>query len=382
MHLFKAQDSKHPALDVALRFLRHMTSMTTMMFNVTAAGMNAMMGNYNNWRAENGAKVALGNKRLFGEVGKHKVDKDYAYGGVNPYAVDILRKYKIVSTDYDSNPKAYIGRLFESLGHGLTRMGEFQVQGSMFLGLMSDEEYNSFEYKKDKHGIDQLVVKEGVDEAKLKERLLGYKNRVSDIQGKYADKDRRNIMNSELGKAAFQFKIWLPDFIIERFGNEYINADGEVKKGSWRDFSADAFKELRDQIRDQGVWEFLTTAEEPKDEEGKLKYKKAKNMMANLKGAMFTAMFMILASQNDDDKKKRKQADLTEIALGNLLFVLDPDQLKYTLTKPIAALGTAEKFVDAYQALLEANTDKLGKTAARLVPGNKLYRQIEDLAKD
>lgn len=366
MHLFKAQDSKHPALDVALRFLRHMTSMTTMMFNVTAAAMNAFMGNYNNWRAENGGKVALGNKRLFGEVGKHKVDKDYAYGGVNPYAVDILRKYKIVSTDYDSNPKAYVGRLFESLGHGLTRMGEFQVQGSMFLGLMSDEEYNSFEYKKDKHGIDQLVVKEGVDEAKLKEKLLGYKNRVSDIQGKYAEKDRRNIMNSELGKTAFQFRVWIPDWWKERFGEEYITADGEVKRGSWREFTGDALKELRKQVNEQGVKAIWNN----------------KNAMSNLKGAMAVALFMSLSHANDDDKKKRKKVDMLDQALGNLLFIFDPDQSKYMISNPIASIGTMNKFIDAFQAVIEMDVDKFEKNAVRLVPGNKLYRQIEDLAKD
>lgn len=352
MHLFKEANSKSPELDAALKFLRFFTSATTMMFNIPAAGWNAFMGNYNNWRSENSKKVGIGNKRLFGK------------GIVDKYSVDILKKYKVVSSDYDSNPKFNIGGAFSELGHLLTRLGEFQIQGSMFLGLMSEDEYNSFEYKKDKHGVEQLVVKEGVDESALKEKLLGYKNRVSDIQGKYAEKDRRNILNSELGKAVFQFKLWVNDWFRERYADEYIDLNGETKRGSWREFTGEAFAELRNQIKEEGPVAFF----------------KNKNAMSNLKGLMFTTMFLILASNDDDDKKKKSR--IAEEALGNLLFVFDPEQLKYTLKNPIASVGTVVKFIDASEALFKGDFEKAGKGAVKLTPANKIIKTYERLIGD
>lgn len=383
MHLFKAENTTDPVLDSVLKFLRHVTSATTMMFNVKASGFNLLMGLYNNWRAENNAKVRLGHKRLFGEAGKHKVNKDYAYGTINPYAVDILRKYKIVSTDADSNPKNSVGRLFEKLGHGLTRYGEFQIQGSMFLGLLSEGEYDSFKYIKDKHGVDHLVVKEGVDEAALKEKLLSYKDKVSDIQGKYAEKDRRNIMNGELGKAAFIFRVWIPDWWKIRFGKEYINADGKTVKGSWRDFTTDAFKELRDFVKEEGAINALVTGKTSLDENGNPKEmpQAAKNFMANMKGAMTVAFIYSLSLMGGDDEK-RKKGDLLSQALGNLLFIFDPETARFTITNPSAAIGTVNKFFDTFEAALDGDYEKLGKSGVKLIPGNKLYRQIEEMNKD
>jgi len=383
MHLFKAENTTDPVLDSVLKFLRHVTSATTMMFNVKASGFNLLMGLYNNWRAENNAKVRLGHKRLFGEAGKHKVNKDYAYGTINPYAVDILRKYKIVSTDADSNPKNSVGRLFEKLGHGLTRYGEFQIQGSMFLGLLSEGEYDSFKYIKDKHGVDHLVVKEGVDEAALKEKLLSYKDKVSDIQGKYAEKDRRNIMNGELGKAAFIFRVWIPDWWKIRFGKEYINADGKTVKGSWRDFTTDAFKELRDFVKEEGAINALVTGKTSLDENGNPREmpQAAKNFMANMKGAMTVAFIYSLSLMGGDDEK-RKKGDLLSQALGNLLFIFDPETARFTITNPSAAIGTVNKFFDTFEAALDGDYEKLGKSGVKLIPGNKLYRQIEEMNKD
>lgn len=387
MHILKEINTTVPELDATLKFLRGLTSATTMMFNIPAGVMNIFMGVYNNWRAENGGKVALGNKRLFGAK------------GINPYAKDILKKYKVVSTDYDSNPKLYVGRLFDNLGHAVTQLGEFYIQGSMFLGLMTEEDYNSFEYKKDKHGVEQLVIKDSLskeERAALEERLLNYKNTVSDIQGKYADKDRRNIMNSELGKAIFQFKVWMPDFWRMRFGEEYITQDGQVKKGSWRDFTTDAFKELREQVKDQGLKDFLLTAKDPvwtaeelskmtekemkekgvtEDSVGQLKYPGAKNLMANLKGLVIVGTVMIFRYQDDD--KKKKKVDFAEQALGNLLFILDPDQARYLVKSPFAFVGTVTKAIDAVEALGKGDLDKAGSTAFKLTPANKVVKSYE-----
>jgi hypothetical protein len=375
LHLFKNPKQITPEIDVALRFLRNLTSMTTMMYNIPAGTLNLFMGLYNNWRAENSEKVATGHARLFGKLGKHKMNLDYGLGTINPYAIDILRKFHVVSTDLDSNPKINIARTFTELGHALTRYGEFQIQGSMFLGLMTKEEYDSFEYKKNKQGIDELVFKDNITPAEqkaLKEKFIAYKNRVSDIQGKYADIDRRNIMNGEAGKAAFTFKVWLPDFIRIRFGNRYIDANGKTKEGSWRTVTGEGLAELRKQIKEnggyaKGVKNTFFTNEENKSQE-------AKNVLSNLKGLMAVVFFWAMANQDDDDKKRKKTALDAQAALEQLLFVLNPNTLKWTVTRPVAAMGTVEKFINVADDVLKADADKLEKDIMKLIPANKALK--------
>ena len=83
----------------------------------------------------------------------------------------MLKKFQVVSQDYESNPKLFAGRLFDDMAFGLTRIGEYYIQGSMSLGMMSEADYNSFEIKDG-----ELVVKEGVDEKKLKEKMISYED--------------------------------------------------------------------------------------------------------------------------------------------------------------------------------------------------------------
>ena len=375
MHLFKNPKENTPEIDVALRFLRGLTSATTMMFNVPAGVLNLFMGVYNNWRAENSAKVAIGHKILFGKFGKHKVNKDYAYGSINPYAVDILRKFDVVSNDFDSNPKFNVLKFFTELGHALTRYGEFQIQGSMFLGLMKKEEYESFEYKKNKQGIDELVFKETLTEAEkkaLKEKMISYKKRVSDIQGKYADKDRRNIMNGELGKAVFQFKVWMPDWFRLRFGKRHIDEFGQTQEGSWTTVFNGGLSELRKQIKSKGFKETFLTNQENKSLE-------AKNILSNIKGLMAVAFFWSLANMDDDDDNRKKTALDAQNAYSQLMFIFDPNTLKWTATRPVAALGTVEKLINIVQDISDADAKKALKDARKVLPANKAINIIESV---
>jgi len=385
LHLFKNPVETTPEIDVALRFIRNLTSATTMMYNIPASALNLFMGVYNNWRAENTEKMVTGHARLFGKLGKHKPTKDYAFGAINPYAIDILRKFHVVSTDLDSNPKTNVAKFFTELGHALTRYGEFQIQGSMFLGLMTKEEYDSFEYKKNKQGIDELVFKDNISKEKqkeLKDKFIAYKNRVSDIQGKYSDKDRRNIMNGELGKAAFQFKVWMPDWFKERFGGRYIDANGKTREGSWTTVFNGGLSELKKQIKEnggyaKGVKNTFFTNEENKSLE-------AKNILSNIKGLMAVAFFWALAHQDDDDDKKRKTALDAQNALSQMLFIFDPNTLKWTVTRPVAALGTVEKMINVVEDIKNHEAKKAGKDIMKLVPANKVLKikeTVEDLTK-
>ena len=57
---------------------------------------------------------------------------------------------------------------FWQLGHFGQKWSEFQIQASSLLGLPSDEDFNSFEYK-DVDGVKELVVKKELN-GNIKER--------------------------------------------------------------------------------------------------------------------------------------------------------------------------------------------------------------------
>lgn len=338
LHVLKKKEEQIPEVDMILRTLRFMTSASTMLFNVPANIINVAMGNYNNWRAQEFKTYSKGQSRLFGGTNR-KLDKEHAFGALNKYSVDIIRKYGAVSTDVDSNPIKSGVSIFTDLGYALQKWGEFQIQGSGLLGLMTDEDYNSFEYKKNEFGVEELVVKKGVDEKALRARILANINKVSDVQGKYSEKDRMNIMNTEIGKSAAQFKTWMPMYFRERFGDE----------GTWRKMVRGGFAELRKDIK----------------EKGKVKaFWENKAFMSNLKGAMVVGLMMAFVYNDDDDKKKDSAAKLMERYLSDLLFVFDFNNAKFTLTKPIASIGTLEKFIDLldHMAAFEADDFYKGKS--------------------
>lgn len=356
MHIFKEQHVTDPYLDAALKFLRFYTSMISYAFNIPAAGVNILMGNYNTWRSETNAWRGVGHRRLYGNLKSHNIK--VGAGLVNPYAVDIVKKYHIVSLDFDSNPKLFAGKLFDALAYGATRAGEFDIQSSAVLGQMTKEEYNSFEYDKD----GELVVKKGVDEKKLKDKINQYKEKVSSIQGKYSEFERRNIMRGEIGKTAFQFKLWSIDWIRERLGEEYITRDNKIHKGSYRQFFLAGLKDLKTDIRAKGVkaiWE-------------------NKDAMQNLRGALFVAFLLTLKYSDDDDKDNRRKTLSLENALGNVLFIFDPEQLKFTIKQPVASMGTLYKFADAFGDMLKLDAKGL-KKSQKLIPYKKSVQSVEEL---
>lgn len=343
--IYQRDTETDPILDKTLQFFRRLTSQVVMGFNYPAAIINVAIGNYNNWRAESASLILKGNKRMFGK------------GGVNKFGIDFLNKFNVVNQDFDSNPKAFAGKLFDMMAFGATRFGEYQIQGSMFLGQLTDEEWNSLEYKDG-----ELQLKKGVNEKAFKNKMNQYKDRVSDIQGKYSEKDRRNFMRFEAGKSASQFKVWVFDFIKERFGNRYIDANNIEHVGSWRTFTEQSFTDLRKQMKTKEFWT-------------------SKQMQSNLKGAMTVAVLMIAVYGGDDDKKKRRQALSLENALGNMLFLLDPEQLKYMLKSPVASIGTVEKFVTALEDLMKGDVEKFEKDVMKVIPYNKAITQTKELTK-
>lgn len=346
-----------PIVDKSIAFLRHMTSVIVMAFNTTANLLNIAIGNYNTIRNDGLWSWGKGQARLF--AGSRQVDREHGYGAVSKKAMDLVQKYDVISIDYDSNPRLWGGKLFDMIAHAGMRWGEVQIQSSQFLGKFSEEEWDSFEYDQDGNLV--INPKGNFTAAELEERAITYRNEVSDVQGKYAEKDRRNFMNYEAWKAAGQFKVWIPDWWKMRFGKEFIDSRGNIRRGSWNMFTDRAIAELRADFDNYGAMMAF-----------KGDTKATKGAMANLKGAMLVATLLIATHGDDDDDKRKKKLLSLENGLNNLLFVFDIDQLAWTIKQPFAIQGTVQKFIDVFKDVLEMDGEKLTKDVKRITPYNKL----------
>ncbi len=255
-------------------------------------------------------------------------------------------KNNVIATDYDEMATMRVGRMFQYAAQGLTKLTEYTIQGSMFLGQLSNQEWNDFDRDGNYTGSDP----------KIKEKIETYKRKVSDVHGKYSAKDRRNFELYEFGKFVGQFKTWIPDWWKERFGSEYIDEQGKRHKGNWNGFLKYAIKDLRKDIIKPEFW----TSD-------KLEYVNARK---NLKAAMTFGVLMALQAGNDEDKKRRQKADFLTQAIGNLTFVFDPEQAKYVLKTPFAGMSYAN-------AMLDAMTSLNGKKIKKVIPYNKMADVID-----
>ncbi len=351
LFVYQKYKQTDPILDSMLNSLRSLTSKTVMAFNPKANTLNVIIGNYNNLRKESLEHILKGNLRLKGKG-----------AGFNKYALDLADRYAVVSLDFDGNPKVHAGKLWDFLAFGLQRWGEKQIQISQWLGYLTDEEWNSFEYKDDK-----LVPKKGVDEKALKKKFIQYKNKVSDVQGKYGEKDRRGYMMWEYGKTLGQFKTFAPDWWKERFGKEYIDSNNEIHRGSWNTFTKQAISDIKKDISEKG---YVKAFWENKD------------VMANIKGLMFVAVMLAWKYSDDDEERKKKKAELLNNAIGQMFFVFDPHQLKYTVVNPPAAIGTLGKIIDITADLMEGEGAKAVKDIKKVTPyGKGIYPAIDVVTK-
>ena len=122
-------------------------------------------------------------------------------------------------------------------------------------------------------------------------------------------------------------------------------------------------------------------------EKGKIKaFWENKAFMSNLKGLMFTGLLMALLMEDDDDDEKSFASKTFKRALGDVLFVYDPNNLKFTISRPIASIGTIEKFLDAADHLRKVGADdyfdKLGNDSKKLIPAAKKIDDIVDFLDD
>jgi len=236
----------------------------------------------------------------------------------------------------------------------------------------TEDEYNAFKYKKNDYGVEELVVKDKDKEAKLEKTIQGYINEVSDIHGKYGEKDRRNIMNNQWGQATLQFRAWLPDWLRVRFGDQ----------GRYSRYWQGAISEMKESVRKNGVQQTFWND---------------KKFMSALKELAVIGFTISMVYQDDDEDDKSLAAAIYQRTLSELLAVFDFDSAKFTITHPVAAIGTVEKMIDMADHIIAIEADdfykgkstwgdkgdsKLRGDAMNFVPGKTAIKYAVDEAEE
>lgn len=365
--------SASPISDVVLRALRGLVSKTVMAFNFKANLMNGFMGLYNNWREEGLRHVVRGHKRLL--IGKREISPESGYMAISQKAAGLVKHFNVLNVDTASTPEINDSGWFAKAAYGVNKLAEYEVQASQFLGYLTKEEWNSFEYK---DGV--FILKKGVDPKAFDEKMNQYKDQVSDIQGKYNPKDMRNFMRGELGKNISSYKVWIPDYIRSRFGKEMILPSGKMVRGSWRMFTENAMKEIAADFHLDNNGNFLPK-KVVKGTYNVLFNKKAKNkqIIRNLRGLAALAAIEVLMHSGDDNDDKRKQHQFEtlslENAVGNILFIFDPDADVYLIEHPVAVAGPVSSLFKAISAAKKGDSKKVKKEGKKLIP----YRHLWDI---
>lgn len=356
-HLFRVPDENSKGVDYALRKIRWLTSATRMMFNMSAQVMNIITGQLGNIFDMPIKDYLTGVKRM---------TTNYKY------TLDLIDKYHGIEIDKTSNPLRSGMGFISDIGFAGLKWGEIFNQGIGIAGRLTEEEYNAFKYEKNDYKVDELVVKDKDKEAKLEKTIQGYIKEVSDIHGKYGEKDKRNVMNNQWGQAVMQFRVWLPDWLRVRFGDQ----------GRYSRYWQGAISEMKESVRKNGV---------------KQTFWNDKKFMSALKELAVIGFTLSMVYQDDDDDDKSLMAAVYQRTLSELLAVFDFDSAKFTITHPVAAIGTVEKVIDMADHLIAVEADdfykgkstwgdkgdsKVRGDVMNFVPGKTAIKYVVDESED
>jgi hypothetical protein len=361
MHVYQERQDTllPPEVNYLMRTLRHMTSLIRLGFNAKAPLVNLIAGQQNNFRELGGKALVKGQLRMLTPT----------KGGAMKYstkAFNMIKKYNVVSTDYDEKATISAKGIFNTLAQGLTVLAEHNIQGAMFLGQFSTAEWNDFDSQGNYKGSDPNIM----------EKIEYFKKRVTDTHGKYPAKDRRNFEYFELGKFIGQFKTWVPDWWKQRFGSRYIDRDGKEHYGSWRVIQYQGLKQIRKDIIDPDFWKSDKAS--------------AVAMRKNLRSALMMGSLLAISLGGDDDERKRKKGDILQQSIGNLTFIFNPEQAKFMIKQSAAGTGLLYDFIDALDSGIKAERykSKSGKhdkgdlvafdKATRLIPGTKVINDLTE----
>ena len=182
-----------------------LTSLRLLGFNMGVGVGNILAGKYQELRKRGGAQFIKGETRYW---------KDYFKSQA------ILKEHRIIEYSFDefihlSEKKGLYGTI-ERWSYVFMDASEGYIQGSAFLGMLTNEEYA---------GTTPITDK----------RVMYINHKISTLHGEgYSALDASMLSMYSYGKALLQFKKWFITLIQDRIKAEDINRFGEVNVGSYR----------------------------------------------------------------------------------------------------------------------------------------------------
>jgi hypothetical protein len=294
--------------NIAEKVLDWMVRLTTLRFigfNPWVAIGNILAGKYQELRKRGGKQFALGEKRFF---------KDWNY------SQELLKKHRIVEYSFSDfvhmdNKKGAFGKI-ERASFIFMDKSENYIQGTAFLGMLTESEYQSGEISQ--------------------QRVRQINHKISTLHGEgYTALDSRMLGTYALGRAMLQFKKWFYTLVGDRFQPRDIDRFGEVQTGSYTT-AGKYVKELYGKLRD-GEISMQTFSEEY----NKLDEDQKKEMGAYIRGvglaAIIAALILVLEDDDEDDMIIRNLKGLSK----DVNIMTDYDRfINYTIIP--SSFGTAQ----------------------------------------
>jgi hypothetical protein len=261
-----------------------LTSLRLLGFNISVGIGNMLAGKYQELRKRGGKQFIKGETRFWKHWNKSR---------------EILKKHRIIEYSFDefvhlSEAKGVWGKV-EKASFIFMDQTEHYIQGSAFLGMLTEEEFNT--------GV--------VSDERVRE--IGHK--ISTIHGEgYTALDQRMLSMYSWGRSLMQFKKWFITLIADRFQKENINRFGEIEVGSYR--AAGAYVNELFRKFNKGELSLESIVKEYRDSSPK----RQEEMRNYLRGVSLglTLMALIAMSEGDEDEQygttvkymKKLQADI------------------------------------------------------------------------
>ena len=181
-----------------------LTSLRLLGFNLTVGLGNILAGKYQELRKRGGDQFIKGETRFWKHFQKSK---------------EILKTHRVIEYSFDdfihlSEKKGLWGKI-EKYSFMFMEQSEHYIQGSAFLGMLTNEEFKSG------------VVSD--------ERVRYINHKIITLHGEgYTSLDASLLSMYSYGRAVLQFKKWFITILGDRFKAEDIDRFGEVNIGSYR----------------------------------------------------------------------------------------------------------------------------------------------------
>ena len=296
-----------------------LTLFKALALNYGIAVGNVIVGKYQNIRNAGGKAYARGEKRFWGT---DKVRTPGEFIKHRKKVSNILRNNGFLAQNlYDEiniEEKHNFFNVLETVALGGMIYSEKWIQGSHYLGLITEDEWNAYD--------DEGNLKEG-QIGVTPERQMEVENEVKDSHGKgYQVTDQRLISLYSFGQALMQFSRFIPTMFNERFKEEDVNIYGKKEIGSLRQFGRYARAVAEGDVKPK---EFNAYYESLDD------HNKKALRVALVSITLMLFAGLIVASGDDDDDRVKYAKGL----ISDANYAINPNRLVKKLNPPV--LSTA-----------------------------------------